>query len=48
MLSHIITTSDVVWDPSLFDNSNDNIQEFYDPVEEILEHEYNFDQYGEY
>jgi hypothetical protein len=48
LLPHIIMTSDVVWDPSLFDNNNDNIQEFYDPVEEIPEHEYNFDQYGEY
>jgi hypothetical protein len=35
LLPYIIMTSDVVWDPSLFDNNNDNIQEFYDPVEEI-------------
>jgi hypothetical protein len=47
VLPHIILTYDVVWDPSLFDNNNDIIQEFYEPVEEIPEHEYNFDQFGE-
>jgi hypothetical protein len=48
LLPHIIMTSDVIWDPSFFDNNNDNIQEFYDPVEEIPEHEYSFDHFGEY
>jgi hypothetical protein len=41
-------TLDVTWDPSLYDNVNDNIDKFYDPLEDTPEHEYNFDQYGEY
>jgi hypothetical protein len=48
LLPHIIMTLDVTWDPSLYDNINDNIDQCYDPLEDTPEYEYNFDQHGEY
>jgi hypothetical protein len=48
LLPHIIMTLDVTWDPSLYDSINDNTDQFYDPLEDTSEHEYNFDQHGEY
>jgi hypothetical protein len=48
LLPHIIMTSDVTWDPSLYHNINDNIDQFYDPFEDTPEHEYHLDQHGEY
>jgi hypothetical protein len=48
MSYHIIMTLDVTWDPSLYDMINDNIDRFYDPLEDTPEHEYHFDQHGEY
>jgi hypothetical protein len=48
LLPHIIMTSAVTWDPSLYDNINDNIDKFYDPLEATPEHEYHFDQHEEY
>jgi len=46
-LPHVIMTSDVDWDPSLYDNIIENIEEFHDTS--IDDHEdANFDQYGEY
>jgi hypothetical protein len=47
-LPHIIMTLDVTWDPSLYDNINDNIDKFYDPLGDTPEHEYHFDQHEEY
>jgi hypothetical protein len=46
LLPHIIMTSDVTWDPSLYDNINDDIDKFYDHLENTPEHEYHFDQHG--
>jgi hypothetical protein len=46
-LPHIITTSDVEWDPSQYDKDLDDLATFYDPSEEDHE-EQQFDQYGEY
>jgi hypothetical protein len=43
LLTYIIMTSDVTWDPSLYDNINDNIDKFYDPLEDTPEHKYHFD-----
>jgi hypothetical protein len=43
LLPHIIMTSDVTWDPSLYDNMNDNIDKVYNPLEDTPENEYNFD-----
>jgi hypothetical protein len=48
MLPHITMSLDITWDPSLYDNINDNIDRFYDPWEDTPEHEYSFDQQGEY
>jgi hypothetical protein len=48
MLPHIIMTSDVTWDPSLYDYINDNIDNFYDSLEDTPGHEYHFDQHREY
>ena len=44
---HIIMTSDVHWNPSVYDNNVDDIEKFYDPDENLIRHD-NFDQYGEY
>jgi hypothetical protein len=46
-LPHIIMTSDVDWDPSLYDNDIVDVEKFYDPLVKECEHE-NFNQYGEY
>jgi hypothetical protein len=48
LLPHIIMTSDVTWDPSLYDNINDNIDQFYDPLVDTHEHKYHCNQHGEY
>jgi hypothetical protein len=48
LLPHIIMTLDVTRDPSLYDKINDNIDQFYDPLGGTPEHDYNFDQHGEY
>ena len=48
-LPHIIMTSDLPWDPTVFDGSNDN-EEWFDAVSD-LEHiadDAPFDEYGEY
>jgi hypothetical protein len=41
-------TSDVTWDPSLYDSIKNNIDQFYDPLKDTPEHRYHFDQHGEY
>jgi hypothetical protein len=48
LLPHIITTLDVTWDASFYDNINDNIDQFYDTLKHTPEHEYHFDRSGEY
>jgi hypothetical protein len=40
-------TSDVDWDPSLFDNDIDDMETFHDTTEDVVDHGH-FDQYGEY
>ena len=46
-LPHIIMTSDVDWDPSMYDNVMDDIEKFHDTTAHDHDDE-NFDQYGEY
>jgi hypothetical protein len=41
-------TLDVTCIPSLYDDINDDINQFHDPLEDTPEHEYHFDQHGEY
>jgi hypothetical protein len=40
-------TSDVEWDPSLYENSIEDIEKFHDKKEDEYEHE-DFNCYGEY
>jgi hypothetical protein len=47
MLPHIILTLDVTWDPSLYNNINDDIDQLYNPLDDTPEHEYHLDQHGE-
>jgi hypothetical protein len=47
LLPHIIMTSDVEWDPSLYDNIIEDIEKFHDTTEDEYEHE-DFNCYGEY
>jgi hypothetical protein len=46
-LPHIVTTSDVDWDPSHYDTDIDNLADFHDPSKDDHEN-YHFDWYGEY
>ena len=46
-LPHIIMTSDVDWDPSLYDNDIDDLEQFHDTSVEDFEHE-DFTSDGEY
>ena len=46
-LTHIIMTSDIDWDPSIYDNVIDDLEEFHDITVDGIAHEH-FDQYGEY
>jgi hypothetical protein len=36
LLPHIIMTSDVDWDPSIYDNDIDDIDDFHDPTLEVV------------
>jgi hypothetical protein len=47
LLPHIIMTSDVEWDPSLYDIIIKDIERFHDTKEDEYEHE-DFNCYGEY
>jgi hypothetical protein len=47
LLPHIIMTSDVEWDPCLYDNSIEDIEKFHDTTYDENEHE-NFNCYEEY
>jgi hypothetical protein len=46
--TNAIIDSDVTWDASLNDLVHDNINLFFDLMEETTEHEYHFDQHWEY
>ena len=48
-LPHIIMTSDLPWDPTVFDGSNDN-EEWFDAVSDLdhIADDAPFDEYGEY
>ena len=48
LLPHILMTSDVDWDPSLYDNVVDDIEAFHDPTVDVIDHDNPFDAYGEY
>jgi hypothetical protein len=41
-------TSDIEWDPSLYDNVVEDLQEFHDTSLDFIDHDNPFDQYGEY
>jgi hypothetical protein len=47
LLPHIITTSDVEWDPSLYESSIEDIAKYHDTTEHENEHE-DFNCYVEY
>jgi hypothetical protein len=47
-LPHVIMTSDVDWDPCVYDNIIDDIVVFHDPSIDLIEHDNPFDDYGEY
>ena len=46
-LPHIVMTSDVDWDPRLYDHNIDDLDAFHDTSEDFVIHD-TFDQYGEY
>jgi hypothetical protein len=46
-LPHIITTADIDWNPSIFDNDIDDVETFFETKDEIISHA-PFDQYREY
>jgi hypothetical protein len=48
LLPHIIMTSDKDWDPSIYDNVIENIEEFHDTLLDTVDHDDPFDQHGEY
>jgi hypothetical protein len=48
LLPHIIMTSDIEWDPSLYDNVLEDLQEFHATSVDFIDHDNPFDQYGEY
>jgi hypothetical protein len=39
LIPHVTMTSDVTWDPSIYDNINDKFDQFYDLLEDTPEHE---------
>jgi hypothetical protein len=41
-------TSDIEWDPSLYDNVVEDLQEFHNTSVDFIDHDNPFDQYGEY
>jgi hypothetical protein len=47
-LPHIIMTSDANWDPSIYDNTFDSIEDYHEPELEVIEHDNPFDDHGEY
>jgi hypothetical protein len=47
-LPYVIMTSDVDWDPCVYDNIIDDIAVFHDPAIDLIEHDNPFDDYGEY
>ena len=47
-LPHIIMTADTDWDPSIYDNVIDNLEEFHDTSMDTVDHDNPFDSNGEY
>jgi hypothetical protein len=47
-LPHVIMTSDVDWDPCVYENNIDDNAVFHDPSLDVIEHDNPFDDYGEY
>jgi hypothetical protein len=41
-------TSDNYWNPSLYDNVVEDLQEFHDASVDFIDHDNPFDEYGEY
>jgi hypothetical protein len=48
LLPHIIMTSAIEWDPSLYDNVDEDLNGFHDTSVDFIDHDNPFDQYGEY
>jgi hypothetical protein len=48
LLPHIIMTADVEWDPNIFDNEFESLDDFYDPKLDDFDHVNPFNAYGEY
>jgi hypothetical protein len=47
LLPTVLMTSDVDWDPSIYDTTIENLAEFYDPTLDVVDHDNPFDDYGE-
>jgi hypothetical protein len=47
-LPHVIMTSDVDWDPCIYDNIIEDIAVFHDLSIDLIQHDNPFDDYGEY
>jgi hypothetical protein len=41
-------TADKDWDPSVYDNDIDNLEEFHDTSMDFIDHDKHFDMYGSY
>jgi hypothetical protein len=48
VLPHVVMTSDVDWDPSLYDNVIEDMDDFHDPTLDFIDHDNPFNGYGEY
>jgi hypothetical protein len=48
LLPHVVMTSDVDWDPSLYDNVIEDMDAFHDPTLDFIDHDNPFNEYGEY
>jgi hypothetical protein len=48
VLLYVVLTSDVDWDPSLYDNVIDDMDDFHDPNLYFIDHDNPLNEYGEY
>ena len=48
LLPHVVMTSDVDWDPSLYDNVIEDMDDFHDPTLDFIDHDNPFNECGEY
>jgi hypothetical protein len=46
-LLHMIMSTDLDWNPGIFDNDIDDVEAFYEATDDVIHHR-PFDQYGEY